>query len=794
MSIRSIRKLTLSAAITAAILGSAGTVAAQEETGNTAAQEQRVIEEITVTAQKRAQSLQDVPIAITALTADQLQSAGVQDMSDISRQVPVLEVQGTINPSMTNFRIRRVGNIGNIPTFEPAVGVFIDGAFRSRAVFGASELVDLDRVEILRGPQSTLYGKNTTAGVIGIYTAEPPEEYGWAAELTGGFYDAPDNASLFRFKGGLGGPMTDTLRGSLSVSYATHQETMVQAVSGGEDANDLDRWSARGQLVWDATDKLSLRLIAGVLQQDDKSTLADLYYDPNGYVSNIVLPTYQAFGISTPCDDNDGHNRIGCSRVANTTEFDSSEVTLIAEYALDNGWGITSITSWDWFKTKGTSDDVVQVSAPLARFHDTQESESWQQELRLASAGGETVDWLAGVFWYNNDFNRGDNGNRPMFLYDTMSANPVVAGLQQVLFGLPFPLPMANDGELAYLDSGQETDYLGIFGQATWNITDQFSITGGLRWQKEEKNAYIRQWTSNPMPSVLSLLITPANISAEDMNRDSNEITWSITPQWFITDDTMLFATASHGWKSGGFNVGFGSMPIDNREFADEDIMHYELGFKSTLAEGSMILSGSIFATDYDDYQDAAFIGAQFTVGNAESAELRGFELEGQWLFSENWSTDFAVSYADFKYKVNTSGMCYPGRPPDSPTNPGACVLNGEHPVNAPKWKTHAALQWDKPVSWGDVYARFDWSWTSEYNTSFSADPLLTQDAYSWINLRAGTRWGDGRYELVAWIDNALDETVVSFDSVLNIYAGDNSYQSFIQSPRSYGLTFRVNY
>ena len=163
------RKSTLAAVIAALCAGHAINVTAQESP----AQESIGLEEIVVTAQKREQSLQDVPMAVSALSSKALLDAGVQNMNDVSRQVPVLEVQSSVSPVMTNFRMRRVGNLGNIPTFEPAVGLFIDGAFRSRAIFGASDLFDLDRIEVLRGPQSTLYGKNTTAGVIGIYTAPP---------------------------------------------------------------------------------------------------------------------------------------------------------------------------------------------------------------------------------------------------------------------------------------------------------------------------------------------------------------------------------------------------------------------------------------------------------------------------------------------------------------------------------------------------------------------------------------------------------------------------------------------
>ena len=178
----------------------------------------------------------------------------------------------------------------------------------------------------------------------------------------------------------------------------------------------------------------------------------------------------------------------------------------------------------------------------------------------------------------------------------------VVKLVQQQAFGTPFPLPMAAPGQNGYLDGQQDTDYIGFFGQATWNISETFNVTGGLRWQKEEKDASLAQWTDDPAPSIFSLSISPAWIGG-DMDRDTDEVTWSITPQWYVGDSTMLFATVSHGFKSGGFNVGFGSMPIDNREFDDEDIMHYELGFKSDLLEGRMRLAGSVFATDYDDYQ-----------------------------------------------------------------------------------------------------------------------------------------------------------------------------------------------
>jgi len=150
------------------------------------------------------------------------------------------------------------------------------------------------------------------------------------------------------------------------------------------------------------------------------------------------------------------------------------------------------------------------------------------------------------------------------------------------------------------------------------------------------------------------------------------------------------------------------------------------------------------------------------------------------------------VSYADLEYDKFTGGQCYPGRTPDSPTNPTACDLSGERPINAPKWKTNLALTYETPVSWGDVYARADWAWSDDYNTSFSADPLLVQSSYSWVSARIGTHWNN--LEFVVWGDNLTDEDVSNVEATANIYSGDKSFQSFLQPPRSYGLTVRANY
>jgi iron complex outermembrane receptor protein len=375
----------------------------------------------------------------------------------------------------------------------------------------------------------------------------------------------------------------------------------------------------------------------------------------------------------------------------------------------------------------------------------------------------------------------------------------VVAAVNQLLFSqalgvaLP-PLPMAVPGQSGYLASNLDTEYLGVYAQGTWNIVDSFGITAGARWQEEQKDANIRQWVDVPGASVISLALSPAAISGTGLTRKTDEVTWSVTPKWQVTDDFMMFATAAHGFKSGGYNIGFGRLPIAQREFGDEDIMHYEAGVKSELAGGRMQWSASVFQTEFDNYQDAAFVGGQFTVGNAEETLLKGAELEGKALLGERITTDASVSYASLRYVANTHGQCYPGRAPDSQTTPRACDLGGERPVNAPELKTHLGVQYDQPVGSANLFARADWSWTSEYNTSFSADPRLKQPSYDWINLRAGVNFGN--FDVVLWVENLTNETVVNLDPVVTLYAAqtDGSYQSLLQDPRSYGATVKVKF
>jgi len=761
------------------------------------------LEEVIVTAQKREQSLQDVPMAVSAVNAQQMQDAGIQTLADLTLYMPTLEVTTTTAAVNNIYRIRRLGNLANVPSVEPAVAIMVDGAFRGRPIFGAGDMFDVERIEVLRGPQSTLYGKNATAGVVAIHTAVPSDEFEWKAEVGAGVMEGGDDANFYNFKGGVSGPLFGNVRGSLGVSGTDREEILSNGYKGGlgVDTNENKRMAFRAQLASDVTDNLSVRAILGNMEIDDASgTANDITIDPTSILA-VGLPeaglppllettAAVAQGPAGLCSDNNPTNHVGCNLADSKTDLSAWEGTLLVDYSLANGWTINSISSWDWYKFKGPQNDVAQSSSLVLQYNPRQESESWQQELRLTSAGGEFLDWQVGAFYYKNEFYYGDKGDSAIFRSDVDSGNPVWAEILGVAFEVPYDLPWGTPGQLSYLDGRQKSDYYAVFGQGVFNITDDFSITAGARWQKEEKDMSIDQSINDPSFSVISALLSPIATGWEggSDDRDSDQVTWSVSPQYNFSDDIMVYATASHGWKSGGFDIGFGAAPADGREFKDEKLDHYEIGVKTELWDGRARLSASAFTTDIDNYQDPLFIGGQFVIQSVESATNKGVELDGTVLLTENLTTQFAVSYVEFEYDDYKNGACWPGG--------AGCDLSGESPINAPKTKANIGLTWEDDVSWGDYYLSGNVAYTDDYRTTQAVAPDVTdQDSYYWVTLRAGTRWD--KYEVVAWVDNATDEEVVSFAaglSLLDGFGGNNSYQTFMAAPRSYGLTFRVNY
>jgi iron complex outermembrane recepter protein len=761
-----------------------------------------VLEEVQVTARKQSELLQDVPMAVAAVTAEQVRAAGIRDVADLTALVPSLVVTSNSNPFNTSYRIRRIGNEGNIPDFEPDTGLFIDGAYRSRSGLGLGDLADIEQIEVLRGPQSTLYGRNVTAGAISVMTARPSQTFGMQGELTAG------NDALMGFRGFVTGGLTETLSARLSLT-GTRRDAIADNLIG-EDSDDLNQYSVRAQLLFEPTDALSFRLIGSHTDRDMKPLLADMFYGPSvralvnavaanpaalGAADGPALADGIINGSAQPILDNDPLNR-GVQALAPLGFVQRSD-DVIASVEYDMGAvTLTSITGYDTYETAQSWNDAGQTGLDLVNYRDFQTGDTLSQELRISSQASARLSWLGGLYFYDNRFERGDEDRHEFVLGQAIDELGVAAGLASPtlpdvpVFGLP-----GDSGDFHEISEGRS---YGAFAQSTWKATERLALTLGLRYTLEEKEVSLVNTPVTTAPGPLAALslpvrtLTPA-ASSFALDDSWDAVTGTFSTAYHFTPDVMVYASAATGFKGGGYNGGFGNTALAKRPFDSEDVTSYELGVKSELGE-RVRLNATAFLSDYQDFQSASFVGLQFLVNNAEKVRVQGLEADLTARLSKGFTLDLSATYAEATYERYTQGSCYTGRTPNDPIT-GACDLSGQTLPFAPKLTATAGLQWEHSFRAGSLFSRLDGSWVGEQNVTSELDPNHgQQDAYGLMNFRLG--WQRDTWEIFGWVRNLTDETYVTQTAQSNLFASlqDGTYQNYLGAPRSFGVTVLARY
>ncbi|MGH7025616.1 MAG: TonB-dependent receptor [Caulobacteraceae bacterium] len=778
--------------------------AAEAEPVATAAASGPVLAEIVVTAQKRTQNLQSVPLSVSAVTAKTMKQAGVTNMRGITAIVPSLSIIQTIGPVNQSYRIRGLGSDANIPTFEPDVALFIDGVYMPRSGLGVDDLVEVDRVEVLEGPQSTLYGKNATAGVISVVSTPPSHHFEGMLEASYSDLDSSLQAPVYRVAGTVSGPINDRLRFRLTgVSY-NQGNSYKNLVAGAPDANNLNRYSLRGELDADIDADTELRLVVARSQIYDTSNgdADNLYYTfppnaNNAYKLDSLLGP--AFGLGL-CPDNNPNNRIICttSPWRNAAHNDLASATLTHHFSHAT---LTSITAYTDYWVRDTNGDIAQVQLPVVSYDDTQKGRDFSEELRLASLPGGKWQWMAGGYFEHSDFNRGDDGKTPTFVIG--AAGPYV----------PLPAPLSTfkvgqPGDEGFLNSELRSNYAAAFGQLGYRFNDHFTLTGGLRGQIEHEDAtQDNSYVISAATPVISLgpcgtfpvnLITvslapttlpscPAVPVNGSFSHTSSYLTWDATGEYHLDHDTMFYARVARGAKSFGYNLGFGNTPADEREFKDEFVMAYELGAKTTQLDGSARLSAALFRSDLRNYQNAGFVGLQFQVDNAQKVTVQGAEATSDFAITHDLVASAGVNYVDAKYDVYTGGSCYFGEVPNN--GHGGCDLSGQGLPLTPHWRSNVGLQFSHQLSMGEIHSRVDWTWQSSMIADTNLDPRSLQPAYSVVNLRLGLTLHDGA-DVSLWVTNLFNATYSQADYVSNLFgSNDPAYQRYLGRPREVGVT-----
>jgi iron complex outermembrane recepter protein len=761
------------------------------------------IEEIIVTAQKREQSLQEIPMSVSALSSDTLKNSGIESVEDIKTLVPALNIFTSNSPAQSSISIRGAGTSAADPTLEPSVGVFVDGVFMPRSIFGLSDLVDIDRVEILLGPQGTLYGKNTNSGVISVHTKGAPESFEMDTEQTFGDYDLQDT------KLSLGGMITDEL-GYRFAARNRRRDGWIEDVDNGNEYNQIDKQSYRGQLFWNPNDQLSVRAIAYHSLSDSHQSQDEVGLNTGSAYYAYVASHLAANGLTAPNSDVKDRKVTPSEGGGGRVEVQGTSVQV--DYDFDS-FTLTSITAYqEWEQDNAFTDNDgtrLDISSLDYRFNE----QNISQEIRITSPGGETIDWVGGFFYYNSDLEGGsksDNFSSSGYgLPGITTTNP--------LGGPDIPLHVAGD-HYKWHQTFKSESYA-LFGQATWNITDATSLTAGLRYGYENKEftVYTDSFDADGTPFRVANLLDgsytggvflPSISGQADLNdaldqkddRSETDVTGMLSLSHFIGDQ-MVYATIATGSKSGGFNGAPGSMAIEDRAYDTEETTNYEIGTKLDLWDGRARVNLAYFYTEYKSFQATTFdpVTVEFGVINAGKQVTQGVDLDATVMATENLTLSAKVEYLDARYKDFTGANCAPTSGEFIDSN-GDCVLDGERMEYAPNWSGSVSADYIYPLDASEIYVHGDLSFKTKHISDPTRSAASVDTRQEIFNARLG--WRNDSWDISLWGKNLTNDqyaTAHTGNFVANVFAtadgglSQTNYRRWLNEPSTWGLTLRYS-
>ncbi len=826
-------------AVVLAGLSTAGAVSAQEADIPT-------VDSIVVTAQKREQNLQDVPVVVTAVGAKLLQDTGVKDIKDLTILTPGLTVTSTTSEASTTARVRGVGTVGDNPGLESSVGVVIDGVYRPRNGVSFGDLGEMDRIEVLKGPQGTLFGKNTSAGVINVVTKEP--EFGFAAnaEATLGNFNAKGASASVT------GPLfgTETLAGRLYVA-ARERDGYNDVLTGkGPSKRDQDQdqgfYTIRGQLLFVPNDEATFKLIGDYTKRDENCCGAvQIRTGATAGILNLVSGGVALAPTAKPYD------RVAYSNRGAPSSIEDKGVSLQGTIDLPIG-ELTSISAIrNWRTDNGQDSDFTTADLAYRNKDGTNYSEftTFTQELRLAGKTGN-LDWLVGTFLADEKLDTKAN-----FLYGNdyeqylgrllsrSAANP--AGVANFIAALTGRAPNTTftPGQGLRDSYNQRAKTIALFTSNTYQFTEAFGITAGLRYSADKKDLDTYQTITDggvgcgialtpagqariagivgaaATPTIVGNLCLPwanplFNNRGTHQSRTDKEWSGTIKAAYRFSPEVFSYASFARGYKGGGYNLdrtqssnglqsgGQGVLPIYDTSFEGEFVDSYEIGLKNTLFNRSVLLNFTGFYQKFTDFQLNTFLGTSFAVRSIPEVTSQGVDADFLWFTPVRGLTvQSGFTYAKTEYGNQ--------KIPNDPTN-ALALLPGQRLSLAPEYSASGSLTYERPV--GDNYkARFNVGakYSSDYITGSDLFPPKTQDAFTVVNARVSFGAADEAWTMELWGQNILDEeyTQVGFNGFLQgssglsatnttyVPANDTiTYDAFLGAPRTYGVTLRARF
>ena len=698
------------------------------------------LEEVVVTATKRSVALQDLAGSANVLGADKLGPGGIQEVRDMQVDIPNLSLGDQFG--FARVFMRGIGMTSIDIGGEGAVAFLQDGAIIPRPAAQLMGMFDLEQVEVLRGPQGTLYGRGATAGAINMVTAKPGKELGGYVSVTAGNY------GLAQFKGAIDVPMGDAVSMRLAGSLDS-RDGYGNNIFTGSDINDRDASAYRATLVYDAGGPLTATLSAQYYEEDDNNYAFSYFGQSEG--SSIPVP----FGVPIL-----GGNTVGMvgggfydinSDQEPINDRDGQLINLTIDYAFNDRWSLKSITS-SQSMDRFLRDDLDSTDANLfGQNNYTEESDSFGQELIL-NYSADQLDVLGGVMYFEEE------------LYGEVKVplTNICFLLAPAACGTPVG-EFLNGGN--YLQDGDvDIEAWGAYLEATFSLSDYWTLIGGLRYNYEERDG-----TGSFIFDAISLNV-PTN------QRESwNDLTPRVTIQYSPNDGMMLYATYTEAFKSGVINTGSTSPPLD-----PETVDAFELGIKGQNSSGTLKYSVAAFFYDYQDMQ-ISFVDETSTVStiNAAEAENSGLELELEGSFGNGFSFDFYLTYLSAEYQEFFNG--------DYANGFAIADLSGNTLPNAPESTAKLGLNWEGQVGNGVLRLRGEAYYQDDvYFTEWNRADAY-QASYEQYNASAEYSWND-QWRLSVWGRNLSDEEVMS-NNIITAPLYDSLRVGAVLPPRTYGAT-----
>jgi len=777
------------AAAASLLLG--GTAFAQDEPQPASASpEVRVAEaygDIIVTARRRAESAQKVPIALTALSGEQVAPPGVLGLTQVSQLAPSLQLTAT-NARQTNINIR---GLGATPAFaslglEYGVGVYVDQVYLSRPAQTAFDLFDLERVEVLRGPQGTLFGKNTTAGAINISSRAPSFDPEFTGELSLGNYGA------FQARATGSTAITDDVAVRLTVTNTTRERGFIRNVRGGRLA-DLHSFSGRGQLLFKLSDAASLRLIGDYsdLSQDCcigtmtsvRTTRVDGSPLPNNFYQRAARFNYQPLPIDPFA------RRVDLNRKTNLA-LKTGGVTGIFDIDVGSAT-ITSVTAWRKLHYRPNIDGDTLGLDIFTNAGVVEDQEQFSQELRIASNSPDAVvDYVAGLYYFDQTI---DNH---FFTYYGSDAALWILGPAAGSTGPSIGGQAALNGLMVDGYAQAKTRSKAAFGQLVWHITDRFDLTAGARYTWERKSGFFEQFQSGPALTPTQILFGAQairnsfgpNVPRFDLITRENKFSGLVTASYQITDDVLAYATYARGFKSGGLNLNPTNAP---RVIAPERVDSFDIGLKTSLLDRRVTFNLSAFETRIRNYQsqqiDTAVAQVAY-IANVGTVRSRGIEADLTVRPARGLSLFASGAYIDAVYRDFSNAPC----PVEYLGLQAVCDLSGRNLPGVSKYSGSIGGNYSMMLNSGsEVYVNGDYSYRSRYNATYNLPEDSEVKAFGVANARIGIRSSNANWDISLYARNLFNEKYISNINPAAFNTGQ--YSGSPGEPRTYGVALRTS-